>query len=270
MESAVTSFAEIYSHPDIVRQFDFSRLEFTEGEFLRAVMRHPGDPYFLDLGIGAGRTTRFFAPLCGRYVGVDLAPGMVAHCEGLFATQIAQHGWQIEQADAADLSPWVEASFDFVFFSFNGLDCLSVADRKRCLREIHRVLRPGGQMLISSHNLQTIPVTYHADNPEITPERWSDIQRNNPPLAELADQPETLFWDGVYGADETVRHVYVRPVHQLAELARLGFIDAVVMQGENGAEVAPAELDHLTTFSLYYRATKPPNPVATETASGPR
>ncbi|WP_221029408.1 class I SAM-dependent methyltransferase [Actomonas aquatica] len=264
------SFAEIYSRPHIVRQFDFDRLEFAEGEFLRALMRHEGDPDLLDLGIGAGRTTRFLAPLCGTYTGIDIAPGMVTYCRKTFATAIDGKGWSIEVGDGANLSRWADESFDFVLFSFNGLDCLSLADRERCLREIQRVLRPGGMLMFSSHNLQAIPTTYHADQPELTASRWAGIQSRNPPWAELATQPEAMFWDGVYGDDEDVRHIYIRPAHQVRVLEKLGFANTRVLQGHDGAKVGAEELDHAVDFSLYYQTWKPAlNPAATESESDP-
>jgi SAM-dependent methyltransferase len=44
-------------------------------------------------------------------------------------------------------------SFDAALFSYNGLDVIHpVAERRRCLDEIFRVLGPGGVFIMSTHN----------------------------------------------------------------------------------------------------------------------
>jgi len=46
-----------------------------------------------------------------------------------------------------------DASLDAAIFSYNGIDCIyPLAARIRCMREVHRVLRPGGCFMLSSHN----------------------------------------------------------------------------------------------------------------------
>ena len=59
---------------------------------------------------------------------------------------------KIFQGDVRDLSVFAEGSFDFVLFSFNGLDTLVHADRIKSLQEIKRVLKPGGCFAFSSHH----------------------------------------------------------------------------------------------------------------------
>jgi SAM-dependent methyltransferase len=56
-------------------------------------------------------------------------------------------------ADAADLSMFPDASFDVAVFAFNGIDYVLPDDRRQsCLQHIHRVLKPGGCTIFSSHN----------------------------------------------------------------------------------------------------------------------
>ena len=60
------------------------------------------------------------------------------------------------KADARDLSAFADESFDFVLFSYNGLDCVGHADRLQVLAEVHRVVRPGGVFMFSSHNIDWV------------------------------------------------------------------------------------------------------------------
>jgi ubiquinone/menaquinone biosynthesis C-methylase UbiE len=72
--------------------------------------------HVLDLGVGAGRTTAWLAPNSASYVGLDYSRTMVTLCK-------ARHpGRTILWGDARDLSAFEDARFDFVFFSYNGID----------------------------------------------------------------------------------------------------------------------------------------------------
>ena len=102
----------------------------------------------LDMGVGGGRTTKYFAPVVLNYTGADYAPAMVNAC-------IEKYGddYFFITCDARDMEELSDNSFDFVLFSFNGIDSFSHEDRMAALKEIHRVLRPGGYFCFSSHNL---------------------------------------------------------------------------------------------------------------------
>ncbi|BDC53126.1 hypothetical protein F183_A54410 [Bryobacterales bacterium F-183] len=107
----------------------------------------------LDLGIGAGRTTRHFAPAAGSYLGIDYAPAMVEQAR----QNCPAFADRIQTADARCLDMIPSGSMDFVLFSFNGLDCIEPSDREQVLREVRRVLRPGGIFSFSAHNLYSVP-----------------------------------------------------------------------------------------------------------------
>ena len=108
----------------------------------------------LDLGVGTGRTTRFLAPRAGRYLGIDYSARMVALCRERFPAVDIQLG------DARDLSRTTSESFDFILFSFNGIDSVDHQGRMRVLGEVFRVLRPGGVFAFSSHNLDAAGSTF--------------------------------------------------------------------------------------------------------------
>ncbi|MFZ0585388.1 MAG: class I SAM-dependent methyltransferase [Candidatus Sulfotelmatobacter sp.] len=105
----------------------------------------------LDLGVGGGRTTPYLSGLASRYVGVDYAPKMVAACREKFP--------QLEflVADATNLALLPDGSFDSVVMAFNGIDALVPSEaRRRCLAEIHRILKKGGVFIFSSHNPRAV------------------------------------------------------------------------------------------------------------------
>jgi SAM-dependent methyltransferase len=118
----------------------------------RLVRRMP-EVDMLDLGVGTGRTGWTFAPLVRRYVGVDYSPRMIAAAEERLG---GEPGVELMLGDARDLAA-VDGEFDFVLFSFNGIDAVSAADRLRVLDGVRARLRPGGLFLFSTHSLGALP-----------------------------------------------------------------------------------------------------------------
>ena len=103
----------------------------------------------LDIGVGAGRTVPFLSAFAGQYTAIDYAEGMVSTCRRRYPNI------KVERGDARELD-FAADSFSFVMFSFNGIDYVHPDDRAKVLREIQRVLKPGGYFAFSSHNLNAI------------------------------------------------------------------------------------------------------------------
>lgn len=92
----------------------------------------------LDLGVGAGRTVPLLLDISNDYTGLDYTPDLVRVCR-------QKHpGVRVHPGDARDLSRFDNDSFQLVVFSFNGIDAVNHDDRVTILREVRRVLRPGG------------------------------------------------------------------------------------------------------------------------------
>jgi SAM-dependent methyltransferase len=105
----------------------------------------------LDLGVGGGRTTPHLSSIAERYVGADYSSEMIAACRRKFPSL------QFETLDAADLSLFAASTFDAVVMAFNTIDnVIPDESRHRALREIHRVLKPNGILIFSSHNMRSI------------------------------------------------------------------------------------------------------------------
>lgn len=108
----------------------------------------------LDLGVGAGRTAWIFSQQTPEYVGIDYAEEMIERCH--IRLPKADHR-SFAMGDARDLSRFADGHFDFVIFSNNGLDYINHEDRKKALKEIHRVLGPKGWFFFSTHSLDAFP-----------------------------------------------------------------------------------------------------------------
>jgi ubiquinone/menaquinone biosynthesis C-methylase UbiE len=214
----------------------------------------------LDLGVGAGRTVPFFAPLVREYVGVDISPRMIELCRVKFAS----NGWDDVQwavADVRDMRDFEDARFDFVLFSFNGLDSVGGhEDRRRALGEIRRVSAPGGVLALSTHSLAVVsewlsfrrPVRAALRAPRSV-RKVAALPREllqvavmrvlNPPLTEVARSRRAILADTRHRT-RIVRNYYILPEEQLRELEAAGFSDprVITASGEHlrGADVARA------------------------------
>jgi len=72
---------------------------------------------------------------------------MIDYCKAEYPELSFQH------SDARDLSAFKDNSFDFVMFSYNGIDYISDADRIKVFMEIKRILKKNGVLVFSTHNL---------------------------------------------------------------------------------------------------------------------
>jgi phosphatidylethanolamine/phosphatidyl-N-methylethanolamine N-methyltransferase len=111
---------------------------------IRALDLPPG-ARVLEVGVGTGLSLDAYPPHA-EVVGVDLSEDMLGHAR----RKIAAHGWQhieLRQMDALDLQ-FPDESFDYVM-AFHLVTV--VPDFARLMREIVRVCRPGGTIVIINH-----------------------------------------------------------------------------------------------------------------------
>jgi ubiquinone/menaquinone biosynthesis C-methylase UbiE len=115
----------------------------------------------LDVGCGPGQFTVLIAERLARAEmwGIDLAPTMIELARGHAAASPAASRLHFEVADVAGL-PFPDGHFDAVFSSGS---IKHWPDQAAGLREIHRVLAPGGRAFIGEMNRLAPPEAIAAE-----------------------------------------------------------------------------------------------------------
>jgi len=134
---------------------------YSQADYWRADENNLIDKYFINhaarlliIGCGAGRTIE---PIYNKgfkdITAIDIASEMIKFAESRLAKKKI-YGVKLMVLDGADLKNFSDASFDYVFFPFHGVDYIFPEERRyRCFKEINRVLAPGGILIFNSHNL---------------------------------------------------------------------------------------------------------------------
>jgi len=103
----------------------------------------------IDIGCGSGRTTFPLAKKGYKVIGVDLTPAMIKTAKKLAKEFKMKMDFRV--GDATNLK-FKNNSFDNALFSFNGWNQIpGEKNRLRSLKEIHRVIRPEGYFIFTSH-----------------------------------------------------------------------------------------------------------------------
>ena len=119
----------------------FERLQFAGG---REWVCEQATGEVLEVAIGTGRNLACY-PADVQLTGVDLSPGMLARAR----RRAAEFGRAVvlREGDAQAL-PFTDASFDTVVCT---LGLCGFPDERAAIAEMHRVLRPGGKLLLLDH-----------------------------------------------------------------------------------------------------------------------
>jgi ubiquinone/menaquinone biosynthesis C-methylase UbiE len=251
--------------PGTVRVYE--RLEGWTDPGERAAVEHVaaevrGEP-ILDIGVGAGRTTPLLRAVSDDYVGIDYTAEMCEACR-------ARHpDARIEHMDARDLGRFEDNRFALAMFSFNGIDAVHVGQRHQVLREVHRVLRPGGLFIVSAHNRHG---PGHGERPQLHLDfSWNPLKlgwrtlklarslprswRNSRRLRALNETHEDWSIMNAGAHDFGIVVVYTTLAEQKRQLAAAGFETELVLDNVAGQPVADED-DTRGTWWFHYIARK--------------
>ncbi len=103
--------------------------------------RKPAEMRVLEIGCGAGRLLRALAGVFGRVDGVDVSGEMIAKARQALRDFANAY---VHQNNGADLAMFGAGQFDFAFSYIVFQHIPSKAVVENYVREVHRVLRPGG------------------------------------------------------------------------------------------------------------------------------
>lgn len=252
----------MYEEGDVARQYANTpdRLKPAEEAILERLAERLRGGTLLDLGVGAGRTTPYLRALSRDYLGVDYSGGMVAACREKFP------GVAFQECDARDMSSLGRGKFDFVLFSFNGIDSIDHAGRLLVLQETFSSLKPGGLFLFSSHNLR-MPV----ERPwHLEVYTWGIHPRLILYNAKCALRNTLNFWrhKGAQRRGENYRilvdsqldfqmkNYYIEPAEQVKQLEAQGFREIKIF-GQNGRPCAVDAPELAAVRHVHYLARKP-------------
>jgi ubiquinone/menaquinone biosynthesis C-methylase UbiE len=113
--------------------------------------RFSTEDHLLDLGCGTGRIAFGLEALgFANIEGADFSEAMIE--SALMIKDSKQSCIRFLQADARAL-PWPDNFFDGVIFGFNGFFMIpGEMERRKALKEIHRVLKMGGSYIFTGHD----------------------------------------------------------------------------------------------------------------------
>lgn len=240
--TADTQNRAVYLVPGVARRYRQRTLNEVEAIVLLKYHDAFAGRDVLDLGVGAGRSSIYLAPLAHRYEAIDYSPEMVS------TMHVTMPALSVRLGDMRDLADFPDASFDFVFGPNNVLDAVGSEGRQHTLGEVHRVLRPGGLFVFSSHNRDSAdalsgPRMDWSRNPVtllLNLISWSRQLANHRRMKRLREVHEGYALLDDYGHDFTLLHFYAGQNYERKQLDMAGF-ETVDVLDRAGHSVTPDE-----------------------------
>jgi ubiquinone/menaquinone biosynthesis C-methylase UbiE len=212
------------------------RLEFAVHKAWIARFMPPAPARVLDIGGGPGRFSVWLAEQGYQATLADLSPDLLA----LARKKAVEAGVELEgivEANAMDLSQFVDGSFDAVLCMGPLYHLVDEDDRKSVVSELLRVLKPGGRVFTAFLNrLQTLRVAVNQDIPFFTPYTADMIKSYH--------YTGVLDWQGIPGTFNLAYLFWPRDIAPFMEAAGFETTEMISSQS-NGADVQK----HLALFA---------------------
>lgn len=215
----------VYSTPRAVDEYVYYTLTRVETMTFLKYQPFIAGKNVLDIGVGAGRTSVYLAPLAKRYEGIDYSPAMVAYMKS------AMPELSIRQSDMRKLDSFPANQFDFIFASNNVLDDVNHEGRLQTLVEFRRVLCNEGMLVFLAHNRSW---EYSASSPRLHVSRnpirlaksillWLKQLANHAKVGKLRVITDEYAIYNDEGHDFSALHYYIEQGVQRRQLQENGF-----------------------------------------------
>lgn len=198
------------------------RLEFAVHKAWIGRYLPPAPARVLDIGGGPGRYSIWLAEQGYRLILADLSPQLLEVAKG----KAAGFGVTLEgvfEANAVDLAPFPDASFDAALCMGPMYHLILEDDRRRVVSELGRVLKPGGMVFTTFLNrLQTLRVAVQQDIPFFTPFTADMIKKYH--------HTGVLDWQGIPGTFNLAYLFFPEEIAPFMEAGGLETVELVASQ----------------------------------------
>lgn len=227
-EEIINSNQHTFSLPDVVKYYIFdSTLQRGEEKIFSLLNAELSHMSMLDIGVGAGRTTSYLAGKVKEYIAIDYSVEMIATCKKRFKGNIPEENFIVGDARYLDRL-FSLRRFDFILFSFNGIDYTNYEERMEILNQIKAMLNPCGCFCFSSHNIQCIDewrkFNFRKNVFALVKQLLFNRKRlaiNSEQIKQAIDADYILLNDGAH--DFGLTTCYSRPANQVKILRQTGY-----------------------------------------------
>jgi arsenite methyltransferase len=175
--------------PELARNYEKAGIvQFHHGKFLIGPLALKAGEHVLDVGTGTGRLAEFVAGLVGpqgRVIGIDPLESRID-----IARLRQSNTLTFETGRAEDLSRFDDGQFDAVYLNsvFHW-----IAEKDRALREVRRVLKPGGRIGVNVQDPSRPHESRLFLRAAIAQSGLGDRHDSNPVLGATDEQLKALF-----------------------------------------------------------------------------